>query len=421
MEVEFEEYQEIKNQLSNFVSDDNLERLEDLLSSYNIFLILGCSTDERTHSKFLAWLFDPNGSHGLGDWFLKRFLRNTLKSIDNTDTVKFVDIETMATEDAEVETEDTSMDITIKIESKHCRFICVIENKISHEEGEEQTNKYYNYVNEHYKNWHHLLLFLTPMGHKEPHSKNFHHITYDGVVNDCLEELMNSNRYRNLSEMPRMMIAHYKKNLEVSIMYTNEEIDRLCQQIYKKHRQAIERIISVRQNETNILRDLITSEIEKNNRLADYRTAKYANIDSSFLVIFKDSWCKPEFQTKWLKYETTPRPFFAFNIEVSKRGKNVKVYLYVDQPREENSELRELLRSKLNEFLKDCEYEFAYASTWRTKEKIVRLPKEWATAVMDDDFDKISNTLNKAIEYAVEYICDVSKVIEKVMPLLIGS
>jgi hypothetical protein len=51
-----------------------LERLEGLLHRFNFFETIGFVGQELMHSRFLAFLLDPNQSHGLGVLFLKRFL-----------------------------------------------------------------------------------------------------------------------------------------------------------------------------------------------------------------------------------------------------------------------------------------------------------------------------------------------------------
>ena len=41
----------------------------------DFFKVLGVSRNELCHSQFIAWILDPNGSHGLGDFSLRRFLQ----------------------------------------------------------------------------------------------------------------------------------------------------------------------------------------------------------------------------------------------------------------------------------------------------------------------------------------------------------
>ena len=63
-----------KQALQDFLMDEDLERLEDLLAEFNPFDVLKVERRETQHSALLAWLLDPRGSHGLRDYFLRRFL-----------------------------------------------------------------------------------------------------------------------------------------------------------------------------------------------------------------------------------------------------------------------------------------------------------------------------------------------------------
>jgi len=412
------EIQKFRDSLSTFVGDNDLEKLEDLLIEYNIFQTLGISQNEHVHSRFLAWLFNPTASHGLGDWFLRRFLRNTLDCLGEDVDLKAVDIDGLPTETAEVETEDAGLDITIKISGKRDKFLCVIENKISYEEGKDQTKRYFAYINRNYPGWKHLLLFLTPEGHKSPQEKHFHHITYDRIVYGCLCELMQSSKFASLSGTTRLLLENYGRNLEVAVMSTNEEIDRLCQQIYKKHAYAIDRIIKVRQNEVNTLRDRIHTFLGKDQRFAGYVMVKYGNADPCYLLVFKEDWRVPRFQAKGFKFETNPRPFFTFNIEVSKKDRKIKGYLYVDQPIDEYYDLREKMKEGITKSQVDIEYKFQYPSSWRTREKAMKLPKEWDRDVMNDEYERVDKVISTFIEQTIPYITNVSKVIDEMMTSL---
>ena len=67
---------------------DEIERITG--EKYNIFSILGLSSDELAHSRFLANLLNPQGSHGQGDIYLKLFFEcmreKFLTSDDESDT-----------------------------------------------------------------------------------------------------------------------------------------------------------------------------------------------------------------------------------------------------------------------------------------------------------------------------------------------
>ena len=71
-----DDLKEQKEQYRELLKDDDLENLELELQKPNIFNILGISRMEIRHSNLLVGLFDPKGSHGLGNKFWIRFLRD---------------------------------------------------------------------------------------------------------------------------------------------------------------------------------------------------------------------------------------------------------------------------------------------------------------------------------------------------------
>ena len=81
--------------LDRFTScNSDLEFLEKRLVEFDAFSFLGVAVTEDVHSKVLAWLLNPRGSHGTRDYFLKKFLVETgsatqeqLREADWSDTV----------------------------------------------------------------------------------------------------------------------------------------------------------------------------------------------------------------------------------------------------------------------------------------------------------------------------------------------
>ena len=62
------------NQLLQLTADEKFVRIESLATRPNLFRIVGRTYTETWHSMFLGWLLDPNGSHRLKDFSLKRLL-----------------------------------------------------------------------------------------------------------------------------------------------------------------------------------------------------------------------------------------------------------------------------------------------------------------------------------------------------------
>ncbi len=69
-----------------FLADNpELEELKARLETFNIFSALSIEQKEDQHSNVLAWLLDPEESHGLGDIVLKRVLSNMLLTTEKND------------------------------------------------------------------------------------------------------------------------------------------------------------------------------------------------------------------------------------------------------------------------------------------------------------------------------------------------
>lgn len=64
---------------------EQLEELNRRQSEVNIFEILQVENREIRHSNILAWLLNPEESHGLGDSFLRGCIRAVIRNIEDRD------------------------------------------------------------------------------------------------------------------------------------------------------------------------------------------------------------------------------------------------------------------------------------------------------------------------------------------------
>jgi len=60
------------------IDNPEFELLEASLDQFNVFEALGAVRQELRHSRFLAFLLDPEENHGLGDEFARRVLQRVL-------------------------------------------------------------------------------------------------------------------------------------------------------------------------------------------------------------------------------------------------------------------------------------------------------------------------------------------------------
>ena len=77
------ETNKIKGQIIEFYNDPLFQQLKAYYGKTTLFNVLKIERNENRHSAFLAWLLDKNGSHGLGDEPLKRFMRLLAKMDDS--------------------------------------------------------------------------------------------------------------------------------------------------------------------------------------------------------------------------------------------------------------------------------------------------------------------------------------------------
>lgn len=229
--------------------------------NFNIFKVIGMQADEvKLHSTFLAELFNPKGSHGMGDLFLVEFL-NKCSFIDGAfDESKVeVEIEKYIGEIPENKKTGGRLDIFITDRAQ----TIIIENKIYAPDQEKQLVRYHNYnANAH-------IIYLTLDGHSPTdnsicdleENSHYHCMSYAKDVVEWLERCLTIVRekplfYNTLLQyintikeltnqsliptMDRVLSAAIKNNIEASI-----EIEKIMPKIRNEfHREFWELLVN---------------------------------------------------------------------------------------------------------------------------------------------------------------------------------
>ena len=224
--------------LEAFVVDNpELEELESELQKFNVFEALGAVRQELRHSDFLAFLFDPNQNHNLGDAFLKRFLKRALSAPGISD-IPFspIDLDACDLHDTAVYREWHNIDILIVAEEAELAII--LENKIDSGESPGQLGRYYETVTKHFPRFKLICFYLTPDG-GIPTNDDYIPISY-GLVASVTESIVTAKE----SALGPDILAVLKQYVQMLRRYIvgESEIARLCQTIYKKHRKALDLI-----------------------------------------------------------------------------------------------------------------------------------------------------------------------------------
>ena len=226
----------------------------------NIFYILPRTIrDEASHSQFLAWLLNPEASHGLGYEFLYKFL---FKSV-GIEKEKFIRIDT------EKSGKNSGKKIDILIELSES-LVC-IENKIDSNEGKTQLNDYIKILKDDYPLKDHKFIYLTPKG-EEPSSEIYNAVSYS-LIFEILKEIFYSKNLNSLNSESIKHIKDYVNLIYQDIGNIKDEFNDDVYEICLKYRNLFEKLNNYEFDKKQL--------IENNPGLkdaAEYIFANYKNI-----------------------------------------------------------------------------------------------------------------------------------------------
>ncbi len=213
------------------VENDELLQLEERIGRFNIFDALGIVNAEIRHSNFLAWLLDPNESHGQGPLFLKAVLMDLLRqSPPKLRPFSPVKLDGAELRGVDVRREWRNIDILIKCEDP--AFVIAIENKVGSKEHSKQLDRYRETVNREYGDIQRQFVFLT-RDDDEPTDPGWTVYTYEDI-HRVLRRVRNAN-VASIGDDVLAFLDHYIRLIGSRFM-DDPKLDELCQTIYKNHR-----------------------------------------------------------------------------------------------------------------------------------------------------------------------------------------
>lgn len=237
-------YDEKIEVLLDFMRDtESIENLSNMTGGINIFDVLKISRTEIRHSNMLAWLLDPNGNHGLGSVFLYGIIASLSDVIDNVDKTYALKLLSSDLSSFNIFRERDNIDILLV--SSELKTVIAIENKIGskeHNSGKSdisQLEKYSYTISEKYTEYKTFLVFLTPFG-DIPSVEGWQIMDYTTIIS-ILEQVFKSRKERIAPEV-RLIIKNYIDAIKKNVIM-DEKLVTLCNEIYKKHKDAIDLII----------------------------------------------------------------------------------------------------------------------------------------------------------------------------------
>ncbi len=234
-----------------------LREVERLLGNFNLFRVLRFEHGEIRHSNVLAWLLQPEESHGLKDLFLRRWLMRVFHESESeaASYIDPVELDSLNIRTVEVYREWNHIDLLLRIQTfDGDELVVAIENKVKASQGLGQLPRYRQRVETAYQQADHRLYIFLTRREEEPEDGNWTAATYQ-QVHDILEDCLNEQR-SVIGNEPRVLLDHYLRLLKESFM-ENTELANLARKIYQKHSRALDAILEFRPDSLQLLTDAL--------------------------------------------------------------------------------------------------------------------------------------------------------------------
>ena len=229
--------------------DDNYIKWKQYHDDKNIWNILNRTTDEMSHSKFLAFLLDSSRNGTIDKYALQQLLRllvicniqsnnknKVLSKYQNTILSNFniVSIDTILCEKAD---RQARYDIFIKLLLDGSPVTLIIENKVTSLENVGQTKKYSDYAKD-YDNP--ILVYLSVK--EEVVNEDFITINYQQLLDNVIQPALSVCH----DDKTKMLIEDYIRILSrvdgekgIKIMAISKEEKQLLKDIYDNNQELI--------------------------------------------------------------------------------------------------------------------------------------------------------------------------------------
>lgn len=248
--------------IENFLMDiDCLEKLKPWIDKQNIFDILKLSTQEIRHSNFLAWLFNPNESHSFGDRIIKDVICKLIR--ENRAFCKeigFESIKMMLLDYSSFSIYREKEHIDLLMISDVEQIIFCFENKVFSGEHGNQLKEYMTKINKMYPQYKVMYIFLTPDG-IEASDEQWLTLSYRELI-----KIIEVNKDKaKLTTQEQVYVENYINTVRRSIMQ-DEELMKICSDIYFKHKQALDLIYANKPNASDLLFKTLIEKIKKESK-----------------------------------------------------------------------------------------------------------------------------------------------------------
>jgi hypothetical protein len=281
---------ERERQLKMLVLDDDFNNIQTLVNEeINLMSILRVEHRELQHSNLLAWLFNPNESHGLGEHFIKEFIKLYYKGNDYQDLgvegnrLSVFDFVRMDFDDLEIKREHKNIDLLLL--SKSNKLCIVIENKIFSHERDGQLLKYKKLIDTDFNEYQHkVFIYLSLLGQEisESASDSYVQITYENIK-EILATIVQGSRV-SVNRNTQFVITQYLQTLR-TLMNENKEIEEIAKKLYGKYKPAFDLVFKyVSPSQSPMVPNNLLTMIEQESSIRSFSSNRsYVRFQPNFL------------------------------------------------------------------------------------------------------------------------------------------
>lgn len=349
-----------------FVNNEKLSDITAYLNRFNPIKVMKMEHMEIRHSAILAWLLDPNESHGFGDKFLKAFLSEAFKGQDPSLKPNAIDIVQSDLSDMQVRCEWQNIDIFLCCPTN--KWALIVENKYYSKQSEGQLRKYREKVRNLYKDFDIRGILLTLYDEK-PKDKHFVPIKYENLI-EPFKHIISQENDQTSSEI-LIFLKHY---LEVIMEATNtsekhNEMKELAKQLYREHYKTLNFITEHGANsEFALAAHTLFGEDSKNLQevVIDDRSYVFSGLSNNVVSFLPKCWHDAFEQNKYT-WEGCENWWAGFPLIVwlelqNKEGQEGKLCLYAEVGCLTNYEARKDLISRIKKVGEEHSKKIAFQS-----------------------------------------------------------
>ena len=278
------------------VNNPALARLERYLGRFNPIRVMRMERMEIRHSAILAWLLDPQESHGLDNKFLRAFLGEALRGQSAMGSPTAIDIAHADLRDTVVRREWQNIDILIHSDKNGWAF--VVENKYDSKQHEGQLSKYIAKVKTSLGSEGSGLtvrgIFLT-LNDEEPADQRYVPINYEAICR--LLPCFIKQETHLLSPEVATFLQHYAEVIEEEVGVSSERdaMERLARQLYRENRKVFDFIWEHGAGSVFSIaaEELFGEDAEYLDRVEiDGETYRFNHVDQRMTSFLPESWFK---------------------------------------------------------------------------------------------------------------------------------